>query len=108
MLKNGAILNNYGKIKIQTLIGHIIFKSAQLKEKNSSLNLEWALVCIRLLLILLSGNVHVNPGPNKRLLIGTFNARGLSDKIKTKRLLNYIANKRFDRVIYSLQETHMT
>jgi hypothetical protein len=61
-------------------------------------------------LIILSGNVHVNPGPNtKKMLIGTYNVRGASDKNKTKRLLNYIASKhQYDRMIYSFQETHIT
>jgi exonuclease III len=61
-------------------------------------------------IIRLSGDVHLNPGPtNKKLLIGTYNVRGASDRGKTKRLLNYAAQRsKFDRFIYSFQETHIT
>jgi len=60
-----------------------------------------------LFLILLCGDIHPNPGP--KTFIGTFNVRGASDKVKTKRLLNYAASlsKNFDRFIYSFQETHI-
>ena len=45
---------------------------------------------------------------NSLLVVGTYNVRGLSDKLKTRRILNYVACKKFDRLIYSFQETHIT
>jgi exonuclease III len=60
-------------------------------------------------LLLRCGDIHQNPGPNKKLLLGTYNVRGASDRNKIKRLLNSIAQKKgYDRLIYSFQETHLT
>jgi len=80
---------------------HNLFKS----EAIYCVRCVWALA----LRILRSGDVHCNPGPNKKLLIGSFNVRGANDRLKTKRLLNYVATKnKFDRYIYSFYETHLT
>ncbi len=67
------------------------------------------------LLLILSGDIHPNPGPqtrniSKKLLIGTYNVRGASDRNKIRRLINYAYSKMkdVDRFIYSFQETHIT
>jgi len=61
------------------------------------------------LLLARSGDVHPNPGPSKNLFVGSYNVRGSSDKLKTKRLLNYASNKcSHDRMLYSFFESHIT
>ena len=36
------------------------------------------------LLLACCGDVHPNPGPNKKILIGTYNVRGFRDIVKTR------------------------
>jgi exonuclease III len=65
--------------------------------------------------ILLSGDVELNPGPEKQsehtmeLKVVTYNARGLKDKLKLKRLLNVCSNtlKENPNTFILLQETHL-
>ncbi len=127
------ILNKDGRIQPTSLVTYLI-RNVGIKSRKhgevckpsfsislnnlclSKLNLFWktkkpsAIYSYNLkFLLLLAGDIHTNPGPNKELLIGTYNIRGLSDKNKTKRILNYISNQyRYERMIYSFQETHIT
>jgi exonuclease III len=61
-------------------------------------------------LLLLAGDIETNPGPNKPLIsLNSFNARGLKDRLKLKRLLNTchkLLNSNKDTIIF-LQETHL-
>ena len=92
-----------GNLKFKTQNGKVCIFS------TNSLLLKSSYTHILIWLILLSGDIETNPGPSKNILIGTYNVRGSSDKLKTKRLLNYVAsNFKNDRVIYSFQETHIS
>jgi hypothetical protein len=67
--------------------------------------------------LLQSGDVEVNPGPNQRITpgssveikIATYNARGLKDKFKLKRVLNKCCNllKENPDTFVLFQETHL-
>jgi len=54
------------------------------------------------------GDVESNPGPEGKLRIGTYNASGCRSYDKLKRITTWIfTNLRTDRLVFSLQETHI-
>ena len=56
-------------------------------------------------LLLCSGDVEVNPGPD--LMLGTQNCRGLKKESKLRQLLNRINKANNVNIIFALQETHI-
>ena len=57
------------------------------------------------------GDVESNPGPSNtgKLLIGTYNISGCKKYCKMKRITTWLfKNKKVDRFIFSLQETHVS
>ena len=62
---------------------------------------------IRMLLLLVAGDVERNPGPEDITLV-TQNCRGLKNKDKLKQLLNRLSNMKIGNTkIVALQETHL-
>jgi exonuclease III len=96
-------------------------KNTQLNLVQSHLSLDSLLfkVCYRdtinrKRLIILSGDVEMNPGPvrdtrEESLVIKTYNIRGLKDFHKLKRTLNKCAGniKANSNTVYNLQESHL-
>ena len=91
----------HGKVTNERSVTKKVFEGVRNKSGKHIVDLDLLKLC---------GDIHPNPGPSKRMLIGTYNVRGASDRNKLKRLLNYAAQncKSYDRFIYSLQETHLT
>jgi len=89
---------------------NLLLESVQFKVRNKfSKNIAFILYTVRLLLVS-SGDVELNPGPeNKELIkILTYNINGgLAKPSKQKRLLNKIKRLKGNYII-CLQETHLT
>jgi exonuclease III/uncharacterized protein YlzI (FlbEa/FlbD family) len=62
------------------------------------------------ILLLLSGDVEMNPGPNTTIQIHTYNARGLRCNLKLKRILNSCHQliQSNPLAVIGFQETHLT
>jgi len=59
-------------------------------------------------LLILSGDVELNPGPNGKLIFGTYNVSGCKEYNKLKILTAWLFNQaKSDRFVFSLQETHI-
>jgi hypothetical protein len=69
----------------------------------------WAPGAVTRDLLVLCGDVELNPGPTGKLLVGTYNTSGCKKYSKLKRLMTWLfKHKKADRFIFSLQETHLS